>query len=414
MRTSRGVVRNERGATIVFVAVCLAAMLSMLALAVDLGMLYKTRGEAQRAADAAALAGAAAFRDAAPAYATVLAHDQAMQLADANFVDGRKLDTLSEVNVEVIPAEAKVRVRVRRAAVLTWFANMFGISSTAVGAKAAAVAMTTGSAKCVKPFALPDLWNEKYKAPRTGQRRETGDTDLDRIWDANEKWNYHPAEFGGTDEYKPFDPTVVDPTQTGYGSAWRDGRDGVTGDKGRSLILKAQSPGDAPLSGWFHLWRLPGNQGGNDVRQFIYGCPDEREVATGDTVDIEPGNTLGPVEQGIDSLIRADAGAYWNPTGGLDGRGAVEGWNRQLYGSDWRNSPRVIKVGVFDPIWIRRMEAGDAKHELTFNNFGMMFLEPIPNGNQANIVARFLYYVSGSGSPGEGTASLTRVLRLVE
>ncbi|MGH2394838.1 MAG: pilus assembly protein TadG-related protein, partial [Candidatus Limnocylindria bacterium] len=49
---------DERGSTIVFVSLAMAALLSIVALAVDVGMLYTARGEAQRAADAAALAGA--------------------------------------------------------------------------------------------------------------------------------------------------------------------------------------------------------------------------------------------------------------------------------------------------------------------------------------------------------------------
>ena len=50
--------KNERGATIVFVSLLMAAVLGMAALAIDVGMLYNARAEAQRAADSAALAGA--------------------------------------------------------------------------------------------------------------------------------------------------------------------------------------------------------------------------------------------------------------------------------------------------------------------------------------------------------------------
>ena len=50
--------KQERGVTILLVAVCLAALLAMAALAIDVVTLYVARTEAQRAADAAALAGA--------------------------------------------------------------------------------------------------------------------------------------------------------------------------------------------------------------------------------------------------------------------------------------------------------------------------------------------------------------------
>jgi len=53
--------RQERGVTILIVAIAMIAMLAMLALAVDIVFLYVSEGNAQRAADAAALAGAKVF-----------------------------------------------------------------------------------------------------------------------------------------------------------------------------------------------------------------------------------------------------------------------------------------------------------------------------------------------------------------
>src|SRR5713226_10259214 len=54
---------EERGQTIVLVAIALVSLLGMAALAIDVTTLYVARGEIQRAADAAALAGAKAFVD---------------------------------------------------------------------------------------------------------------------------------------------------------------------------------------------------------------------------------------------------------------------------------------------------------------------------------------------------------------
>ncbi len=53
----------ERGQTIVLVAVALVSLLGMAALAIDVTTLYVAKGELQRAADAAALAGAKTFVD---------------------------------------------------------------------------------------------------------------------------------------------------------------------------------------------------------------------------------------------------------------------------------------------------------------------------------------------------------------
>jgi len=55
--------RGERGQTIILVAVSIVALLAMAALAIDVVSLYVARTEIQRAADAAALAGAKAMAD---------------------------------------------------------------------------------------------------------------------------------------------------------------------------------------------------------------------------------------------------------------------------------------------------------------------------------------------------------------
>ncbi|HEU0080317.1 MAG TPA: pilus assembly protein TadG-related protein, partial [Longimicrobiaceae bacterium] len=54
-------VRNERGATFVFFVAMTLGLLSLGALAADVGMLMTVRSEAQRAAEAAALAGAGMY-----------------------------------------------------------------------------------------------------------------------------------------------------------------------------------------------------------------------------------------------------------------------------------------------------------------------------------------------------------------
>jgi uncharacterized membrane protein len=53
--------KRESGQTIVLVAISIVALLAMAALAVDVATLYTAHNEAQRTADAAALAGAQAF-----------------------------------------------------------------------------------------------------------------------------------------------------------------------------------------------------------------------------------------------------------------------------------------------------------------------------------------------------------------
>ena len=116
--------------------------------------------------------------------------------------------------------------------------------------------------------------------------------------------------------------------------------------------------------------------------------------------DIEPGNMVGPTFQGIDELISEDPGAYWD-----DGDQSIKG---SSFG-DGLNSPRVVKLAMFDPSEID----GSGMQSIRFNNFGLFFIEE-HRSMQDPIVGRFLFYVSGEDSPGPTTGSLVRYLRLIE
>src|SRR5262249_53238079 len=51
-------IRDERGASLMFTAIAMLTVLAMAAVAIDAGMLYTAKGQAQNAADSGALAGA--------------------------------------------------------------------------------------------------------------------------------------------------------------------------------------------------------------------------------------------------------------------------------------------------------------------------------------------------------------------
>jgi Flp pilus assembly protein TadG len=90
MRNSRalGIIRNRHGAALAIVAISLVVILGMGALAVDMGMLIKQRDDAQRAADAAALAGASAFQDEKALDAVPIATTRAIDYLGKNYVGG--------------------------------------------------------------------------------------------------------------------------------------------------------------------------------------------------------------------------------------------------------------------------------------------------------------------------------------
>jgi len=160
-------IRDTAGAAIALVALAMVALLSAVALAVDVGMMVTARTEAQVVADGAALAGARMLRDTQGNIDDARAEAMAAGSND-NLVRG-KLVTILEEDVDVIPEEWTVRVRVHRtrardAGLGTFFAGIFGVHQVDVTASAAAWAVdatTLGSHDSSCP-ALPLALLSKY------------------------------------------------------------------------------------------------------------------------------------------------------------------------------------------------------------------------------------------------------------
>ena len=153
------ITRSERGSTIVLVSLSMTALLSIVALAVDVGMLLDVRTEAQRTADAAALAGAGTFlmKGDLDAADEDIARAEAIDIGGQNLVYGDSAEILPD-DVEVDLEAGRVTVTVRRVgdrgnAIPTWFANVFGVGEADVAARATAQVDPAGSATCLKPSA---------------------------------------------------------------------------------------------------------------------------------------------------------------------------------------------------------------------------------------------------------------------
>jgi Flp pilus assembly protein TadG len=410
---------NRRGATVVLIAIATAAILAVGAISVDLAMLFKMRGDAQRTADAAALAGASAYLEQPSLLARDSARDRAFRLVAANYIGGSGVDTSGKVltvsgsnwtitsehaTVEIAPAIYRVRVTVRRPVAPTFFARILGINGTPIAAFAAAEATNAGGAKCVKPFALADAWEET-----------TSDTDGNDWWDDGEEW-----EYGDGDYYEPWDGNEEDepgdPVETGYGSSHRNDNGTWVRDFGRQMIIKPQNPQVDQIirPGHFFAWDMPedpidsdpncegGGGGASAYKEHICECNDA-EVVLGEEYDLKPGNMVGPTRQGIEYLNDLDPDAYW-----VSGAGGVGGTVEGSDWADWHDSPRVIKVALFDP----GEEYKSGRIGVEFNNIALMFVEDYVKKDDA-IIGRFLTFAEGSAAPGP-PGPLAKVLRLME
>jgi len=170
--------KNERGVTIVLVAFSLLALLGMAALAIDIATLYVAHGEAQRAADAAALAGAKmfAFSGYTSASATVPAADicqsggpglaaaanrQAEAVAAQNQVAGQAA-VVQTITCDTTPANPQIAVTIHRTALPSFFGKIWGGAANSVSATAVAEAYNASGStapiqvQSVKPWLIPN------------------------------------------------------------------------------------------------------------------------------------------------------------------------------------------------------------------------------------------------------------------
>jgi hypothetical protein len=415
MKTMRAL-RQREGSVLAIVAVMLVALLAIISLAVDLGMAYTARAEAQRVADAGALAGASAFLDwVDPPDAVPDAYNRAYDYVARNVVRNEHIDPDQDVNVEVVVPEEIVRVWVQRRGLGTWFARFLGVDELTVNAAAVAQALNAGAATCLKPWALMDLW---YEAD--------SDTNGNRWWDQDENWEFDPT--AGDDYQKTAvigeNDAGVTSEATGYGSGFRNNPfSNVKDDWGRQIHIKAPDPNSeyVPNPGTFLPWRIgEDDAGADDYRTNIRECnpttvhlTDEDSETTHDAYPIETGNMVGPTFQGVRDLIAQDPGAHWvesvdaegNLTGEVVGSTYPDGTPR----ANWMDSPRVIKVAMIDPLQI----VGSGMQEIEFNNFALLFLENQPTMHD-DVIARFLFYVDGSGGhTGAVTSPLAKTIRLI-
>jgi hypothetical protein len=176
---------GERGQTILLVAVSLVTVLAMAALAIDVVTLYSARTEAQRTADAAALAGAKMLVDTGlttdpcntvlATQAKTVATAQANAVALQNSIAGRPPGT---VNVTYpngssvgcpgsFGVNPQITVQVQRTDLPIFFARIWSRNAASVSATATAEgynpsnAVSVGTAvplapRCSKPIILPN------------------------------------------------------------------------------------------------------------------------------------------------------------------------------------------------------------------------------------------------------------------
>jgi len=382
MRTdvSRRLRSSDRGAILIHVAVGLLVLLGFSAFAVDMGVMWVSRNQAQNAADAAALAAATslAFDNATQGQA----QQSAIAVGAQNAIWG-KAATIKPADITFPtcppgapgPPDMCVKVNVYRNsganALPTFFGRLIGVRSQGVQATATAQVLITNRSDCVKPWAVPDKWIENSDS--TGK--------ADGPWSTSSSFDlfYGSGKNKGTplpnpDVYiPPFNPDgSANANTTGFKI------DGTPNDRGLVLTLKPGHPADAIAPGWFLPVDLPRPSGpttGGDVyRENIDGC-NGMIIKPGDTLVNEPGDMIGPTAQGVNDLINEDPNAYWDPVS-MQVKDSA-------YGAG--GSPRLVALPVFNT-YVYAMGQQSGRLDIQLSNVLGFFIQGMQGNNVVGVL----------------------------
>jgi hypothetical protein len=371
---------DERGMSMVFVSVGFMAFFAATTLAIDVGLFMAARTQAQRAADAAALAGATAFvyesfTDRTPGGPAV---QSAVNTALMNKVAGGNvsIDT-TDVTFPLGPGGQNDRVQVwvyrtaaRGSAIPTLIGPVFGINDFDIIATATAEAAPANAMTCVKPFTIPDKWIENTDPPWSPT------STFDRY---DNKGNVIPS----ADVYIPPGPST-----SGYTHV----------DKGTVMMIRAGTGNNIEPS-FYYSWNMPGGSGGDFYRANIASC-NTTTIPMNSPMVQEPGNMVGPTTQGIDDLLALDPTAYWDDSA-------------EVVVSPLGKSPRVFPIPLYDPDVYQEGKQNGRTATLVSRNWIGFFLE----GRTGNDVYGRIVPITGvidndAGPAPEGV--FPRAIRLVK
>jgi Flp pilus assembly protein TadG len=380
--------RDERGMSLVYISLGFMGFLAATTLAIDVGMFMAARSQAQNSADAGALAGAVAlaFNDFDNRAASGPAVQSAINAAQANDVMGAEPSIgPGDVTFPNDPSGRPTRVHVsvyrtqeRNNAIPTMMGPLFGVNTVNIGATATAEASPANAMTCVKPFMIPDRWHEA-----TGS--------FDPLTSTFDMYDNHNNLLPPDSRDTYVGPSGDNPT--GYNS----------GDKGMELILRAGTGNNIEPT-MYYSWKMPGDIGADYYTNNISGCNTTLISLSADDpfyMTQEPGNMVGPTNDGIDGLIAKDPGAQWDTGCSC------------IVNSAYGISPRVTPLPLYDPVYYATGKANGRNADFKLANIMGFFIER----REGNQVYGRITPISGIMSPNAGPApagAFPVSIRLVE
>jgi Flp pilus assembly protein TadG len=381
---------DESGMSLVYVAIGFMTFMAASTLAIDVGMFMTARSQAQNSADAGALAGAVALvrNSWTDRSTTGPAVQGAISTAKKNAVIGGVPSVLtSDVTFPNDPAGQPNRVHVkvyrtegRNTAVPTLIGPLFGIPTVDIAASATAEVSPANAMTCVKPFMIPDRWNENSdnKGKATGTWSPSSEFNL-----TDSKGNPLP----NPDVYY----NAKDPRYTGYT---------VERDRGMQLTLRAPTGGEINPS-FYYSWKMPGDTGGDFYRENIANCNTAR-MKWDDVIIQEPGAMSGPTIQGIEELIAKDPAAQWDSV--------CKCVINSKFGT---NSPRVFPIPLYDPYYYADGKLNGREADFKIANFLGFFVTHTGGNAIYGYVTDIVGVVDQTAGPAP-VNSFPKAIRLVQ
>ena len=411
---------NERGVSLLLIAVGMVFVLGIAGLGVDLASLYVGRNQAQRAADAGALAGAqtlvssgctSAGGSTISASCQSLARQRAIAVGNANLIAGVS-PAIVDADVtfpSTSTTDPQIKVVASRNtahsnAMPTFFVKIFGINSANVSASAKAEAFNpsgTGGnvgAECLKPWLLPNC--------------DSG----------------HPASPGnpncpGYDYFiNPSTGAIQNP------GVW------TTGVQGEPITIKPGDPNSGATAAPGKFWPVflpagsvasdcpacasPGGGSGpssGSLYRLNIECCNHNTIVCGTQV-VQPitGNMVGPTEQGVDCLIH-QGGTKSSPTG-MDtfdpNSWTITAGSANPYGLSGpiTTSDSVVTIPVYNGTTLCPGASCPSTITVTIMGFIQLFVRYEDGSNQGNVLAYVMNISScaqGGGGGGGGSGGGT-------
>jgi hypothetical protein len=217
----------------------------------------------------------------------------------------------------------------------TFFGNLAGVANQGVRATATAEVLFGDSTNCVKPFAIPDKWQEL--------RNNQGPPG----WDPTDSFERYQQNGNGRGSLLNPADYYQAPSGGVNGTGFTRQSAGLGGDDyGLEIVLKFRQGNNQVSPGWFQPVVLtPGRPGDAEYRNNIATC-NPTVIGPGTVLAVEPGAGVGPTRQGIADLIAQDPGASWD-TSMNGGRGGIRGGC--MAAGTCTTSPRLVAVPLYNP-----------------------------------------------------------------